>query len=601
VKDAVETASTNPREEYGRRLDRSRAQEVAGQKRDNLLVVIKAVLGFLILASGIWLAKYHLARIYLLFVPVALFIASFVAHEQILRSLRRSRRLKSLYERGIARLENRWMGAGEQGERFLDPAHPYARDLDLFGAGSLFELLCTARTRAGEETLARWLLARASTDEAARRQAAVEELRPGIEFREKLAIAGEDIRIGVHPEKLIAWSESKSRLDTRFAQLAAPLLGALWVLSLVGWGIWGWSLPALCMSLINLGITYKLRARVAKSAAAIEEAAHNLGLLAAIFGCIEEQNFSSGKLADLEGRLRSTGSTPSRAMLRLSKRVMWLESSDNWFVKLLDLFVFWIPQWVAAIESWRTRYGGSVREWVEVAGEVEALTALAGYAYEHPEDIFPEFVERGPCLDAEALAHPLIPRDRAIANDLKLDGDHQLIVISGPNMAGKSTFIRSVGVNVVLAHAGAPVRARRMTLSQLEVTASICILDSLQGGLSRFYAEIVRLKQIDDRSRGSVPVLFLLDELLSGTNSHDRRIGTESFVRSLLARGAIGLVTTHDLALAEIAEQMDGHAANFHFEDRFEEGKLHFDYRLTPGVVRTTNALSLMRAIGIEV
>ncbi len=232
---------------------------------------------------------------------------------------------------------------------------------------------------------------------------------------------------------------------------------------------------------------------------------------------------------------------------------------------------------------------------------MEALTAFGCYAYEHPEDIFPEFVQHGPLLDAESMAHPLLPRGKAVPNDLKLDGDFQLIVVSGPNMAGKSTFIRCVGTNVVLAQAGAPVCARQLKLSQLAVAASICILDSLQGGLSRFYAEILRLKTIDEISKGEVPVLFLLDELLSGTNSHDRRVGTESFVRHLLAQGAIGLITTHDLALAKIAEDMKDHAANFHFSDQLEDGQLRFDYKLTPGTVQTTNALKLMRSIGLDV
>jgi DNA mismatch repair ATPase MutS len=210
-------------------------------------------------------------------------------------------------------------------------------------------------------------------------------------------------------------------------------------------------------------------------------------------------------------------------------------------------------------------------------------------------------VTESPCFDAEDFAHPLLPRSRAITNSLRLDQDLQLIVISGPNMAGKSTFIRSIGINVVLAHAGAPVRARSMQLSPLNVAASICILDSLQGGLSRFYAEITRLKHIDTLSRQPTPVLFLLDELLSGTNSHDRRIGTESIVRNLVARGAIGLVTTHDLALAEIAGNMGTHAANYHFEDRYENGQLYFEYKLSPGIVQTSNALQLMRSIGLEI
>jgi DNA mismatch repair ATPase MutS len=270
-------------------------------------------------------------------------------------------------------------------------------------------------------------------------------------------------------------------------------------------------------------------------------------------------------------------------------------------VQIVEPFIFYTTHCLLAIDVWRGRHGAAIREWLAVTGEAEALSAFAVYLYEHPSDTFPQFLADGPSFQAESLAHPLLPRDRAIPNDLSLGRDLQLLVISGPNMAGKSTFIRSIGVNAVLAQAGAPVCARRLTLSSLQVTASICILDSLQGGLSRFYAEISRLKQIDDLSKASASVLFLLDELLSGTNSYDRRIGTESFVRSLLARGAIGLVTTHDLALAEIAEGIGPVAANFHFSDRFEDGKLYFDYKLSPGIVQTTNALLLMRSIGLEV
>jgi len=173
------------------------------------------------------------------------------------------------------------------------------------------------------------------------------------------------------------------------------------------------------------------------------------------------------------------------------------------------------------------------------------------------------------------------------------------MVLSGPNMAGKSTFIRCVGVNAVLAQCAAPVRGRSLKMSPLAVAASICILDSLSGGTSRFYAEIRRLKVAEDLTAGKTPVLFLLDELLSGTNSHDRLEGTKLIVRSLTERGAIGIVSTHDLALAEIPKTMGGHAANFHFEDRLEDGRLIFDYKLKPGVVRTSNALELMRAIGL--
>jgi len=175
------------------------------------------------------------------------------------------------------------------------------------------------------------------------------------------------------------------------------------------------------------------------------------------------------------------------------------------------------------------------------------------------------------------------------------------MVVSGSNMSGKSTMLRTLGVNAVLAQAGAPVRAGRLRISPLAVGASIRVSDSLQGGISRFYAEILRLRQILDETGGPLPVLFLVDEFLNGTNSHDRRIGAEALVRGLVERGAVGLITTHDLALAEIAESMDGRAANVHFEDQIEDGKIHFDYRMRPGVVRKSNAIELMRSVGLEI
>ncbi len=217
-------------------------------------------------------------------------------------------------------------------------------------------------------------------------------------------------------------------------------------------------------------------------------------------------------------------------------------------------------------------------------------------------DPFPELVEKGPFFEGEDLGHPLIPESSLVRNDLRLGDDLRLFVVSGSNMSGKSTLLRTVGTNVILALAGAPVRARRLVLSPLSLGASIRIQDSLQEGISRFYAEIQRLRQIMDLSEeGSRPLLFLLDEILHGTNSHDRRIGAEAVVRGLVDRGAVGLITTHDLALSRVADSLAPAAANVHFVDHLEDGKVLFDYRLRPGVVTKSNALDLMRSIGLEV
>jgi DNA mismatch repair ATPase MutS len=253
-----------------------------------------------------------------------------------------------------------------------------------------------------------------------------------------------------------------------------------------------------------------------------------------------------------------------------------------------------------AVERWRQECGPHIGEWITVVGEFEGLVSLAAFAYERPETVFPDLLEdASPRYEVNALAHPLIAAKEAIANDVSL-GEEQLWIVSGSNMSGKSTLLRAVGLSVAMAWAGAPVTAGALRLTRLRVGASLRANDSLADHQSRFYAEIRRLKHVVDLA-GSGQTMFLLDELLSGTNSHDRRIGAEALLRGLLERGAIGLATTHDLALTEIAQSMGGNARNVHFEDQFESGAMKWDYRLRQGTIEKGNALELMRAVGLDV
>jgi DNA mismatch repair ATPase MutS len=300
----------------------------------------------------------------------------------------------------------------------------------------------------------------------------------------------------------------------------------------------------------------------------------------------------------------SSGRHASAEIGRLSQLTALLSSRHNVIFAIPAGLVMWATQWACAIEAWRSRAGVHIPDWLDVVGEFEALLALATFAAEHPDDcVFPEIVDAGSTLIAEELAHPTLPPD-AVGNPVALANGHgpSLLIVSGSNMSGKSTLLRTLGVNVVLAQMGAPVRARLFRLSALDVGAAIRVQDSLVDGRSRFMAEITRLKEIVDlTARRNGAVLFLLDEILGGTNSHDRRIGSEALLAGLVTAGAIGLVTTHDLALGEIAARLPGRAENVHFEDRFENGQLAFDYRLRPGIVQTSNAIALMRSIGLDV
>ncbi len=329
----------------------------------------------------------------------------------------------------------------------------------------------------------------------------------------------------------------------------------------------------------------------------------DLAVLSTLVRKLENERFEHPSLSSLQGRLAASDLVASREIVGLRRLVAMLDWQRNLLFAPIALAILWGPQVALAIEQWRAVSGRHIREWIAAVGEFEALFALSGYSYEHPSDTFPELVDTtGGWFEAEALGHPLMPEAHCVRNDVRLGGEIRLLIVSGSNMSGKSTLLRTVGLTAVLAWAGAPVRAHRLKISPLRVGASIRIVDSLLDGRSRFYAEITRLREIVRLAEdGGTTTLFLVDELLSGTNSHDRRIGAGAIVRMLLGHGALGMITTHDLALAEIAAGLDGQALNVHFADSLENGQLHFDYRLKPGIVERSNALDLMRAVGFQV
>jgi hypothetical protein len=560
-----------------------------------------ALFGLGLLLAGIAFATGRLDPRWLL-APALGFIALVVWHDRVLRRAETRERSVRYYEDGLARLEARFAGRGAGGERFRDPEHPYADDLDLFGAGGLFELLCRARTSAGEAKLAGWLLAPAASDEARSRQAAVLELSRAQDLRESLALVGEAVAGGLHDGRLERWGETAPPAPSgalrAIAAALSVLSAALVVATLAG-------APLLIPWLAVLGVegvlALGLRGRVRGTLAQTEAPARELALLARLLAALEQRPFEAPRLVALRERIATGGAPASREIARLKTLVDLLDARRNQMFAPIGAALLFTTQVALAIDAWRARCGPALRAWIDATAELEALASLATHAHENPEDVFPTFVEGSPCFEAEGLGHPLLPESRCVRNDVRLGAEPRLLLVSGSNMSGKSTLLRSVGVAAVFAQAGAPVCARRLTLSPLMVGASLRVFDSLQEGHSHFYNEIRRLRSILELTQGPSAVLFLLDEILHGTNSHDRRIGAEAVVRSLVKRGALGLVTTHDLALAQIADDLGGSAANVHFEDQVTNGAIRFDYRMRPGVVTRSNALALMRAIGLEV
>lgn len=591
-----------PKTEYHKRQQHWQA-EVTHRERQHLTLGNIRLFVFLIGVVVWWFAiRTDMASGWWLLVPLTVFFAFVLFHQGVRTKIARAKRAVACYNHGLARLEDRWSGTGQPGLEFLDEQHPYAQDLDLFGKGSLFELLCTARTRGGEATLAAWLCAPAALDEVRARQEAIIELYPRLELRETVALLGEDVRAGVHPEVLQAWAQAPALLRLTMMRIVAVSLAGLTVFTLIGQVAFGWGpLWFLLALLLKFVFEIRLRPWMRQAGIGVTHAVRDLTLFSQLLAHLETEQFHSPRLVSLHAALQTNGLPPSQQITRLRQWISLLESAKNQLFIPIAFLLLWETQIMLAIEAWRIRSGAAIPRWLLALSEFEAFCALAGYAYEHPQDPFPELVATGPCFEGDAIGHPLLASARCVRNNVQLGGDLRVLLVSGSNMSGKSTLLRTIGINVVLALAGAPVRAQRLRLSPLAIGATLRVQDSLQSGSSRFYAEITRLRQLMDLTKGPLPLLFLLDEILHGTNSHDRRVGAEALIRGFINRNAIGLVTTHDLALAHIAEALTPRAANVCFEDHLVNGKLVFDYRMRPGIVQKSNALELMRSIGLEV
>ena len=594
-------SSPSPSEEYKKRQQAREIQVAHFESVHRRFGNIRLLLVIVTLAAA-WFSLHRNAfSPWWLLLALVVFLAIAILHAKVLRERACAERAVDFYRKGLARIEDRWPGTGQTGERIEGHSSLYATDLDLFGRGSLFELLSLTRTRMGEDTLAAWLLAPSPVLQLTQRHAAIAELRSRLDLREEMAILGEDIKVGIHPDALTQWAEASNQLTNPWLRWLSLLLAIAAIAAAVVWAELGTKIPFFTIIIIETIITASLRRRTDAVFHATEHALEDLQLLSSLLARLEHEQFGAPRLQALETELSSHHLPASQAIARLRTIVEYIRSLDNPLMRILNIPLLYVVQVAYAAEAWRTAHGAAVRSWLKAIGEVEALLSLSAYSYEHPSDPFPEFLEGPPCFHAEQLGHPLIPAAKCVRNDISVCDETKVLLISGSNMSGKSTLMRAVGVSTVLAMAGAPVRAQRLQLTPLQIGASILINDSLQEGNSRFYAEITRLRQICDLAEKHPPVLFLLDELLQGTNSKDRLIGAEAVVRALLASGAIGLISTHDLALTNIGTQQDDRLQNVHLQDEIQDGKMTFNFKLHDGVVTRSNGIELMRLIGLKV
>ncbi len=513
-----------------------------------------------------------------------------------------------------ARSGGRFRELPADGARFADAKHPYSDDLDVFGPASLFQRLCVAHTRFGEQTLAAWLRAPASVAAILERQEAVRALAPELDLRQRLEAlsfavaepnpAQKGKQEPPDPEPLLRWAESEPVLCKQPALVwAARVLPVLTVGGMIAAATLGlpaavWGVPLLVQILVGFR-TREPTTRVFLAVSSTEGAFLRYG---AMLELLEGIDLSAPALRRLRDSLTAGEQRPSTRMKEFRARVGWYDLRHNGLVHpVVNALLLWDVHCTLALEHWQLGAGRAARGWFETLGRFEALSSLAGLLHDEPGFVLPE-VSAGPAVfEADALGHPLIADERRVENDVSLPGPGTALLVTGSNMSGKSTLLRAMGLSAVMALAGAPVCARRFRIAHFVVCTSIRVSDSLGSGVSHFYAEVAKLKAVLDATGGDDPVLFLLDEVLHGTNSRERQIGARWVLAELLERGATGAASTHDMGLAQLPEPLMQRVTLVHFREQVENGEMTFDYKLRPGPVTAGNALRLMKLVGLDV
>ncbi|MCM8542036.1 MAG: hypothetical protein NE328_17335 [Lentisphaeraceae bacterium] len=591
-------------EEYRKRIETLHKESEELKSGDGTFSAVRVVS---FIATGITLAYAFLdggISGWWAFLPGLAFVATVAIHERKILQSKMAERRVLFYENGIKRIEGDWHGTGVKGNDFKDKDHLYSDDLNLFGNASLFQKICRCSTAFGRERLAGWLKKPAKLEAIKLRQEALQELAGNDDIRNSYAELDDKESKHLAIDTFKSWALTDTNLYNPFLSFISIFLGLLTVGSLAGWlfsNLTPW------MFIITLALDLVIVKLYSEKIGAVTEGISNkeknLIQLSHVLSIIEGKEYNSVLMKDISERLKTDGVTASERIRQIANLINSFENArSNMALQPFNIMLHVNLRNAMRIERWRKVAGKSIPDWVDVAADFEALFSLSVFHHENPDYNFPEFVEKGPLVVAEKIGHPLLKPTECVQNNVELGDKTKLVLISGSNMAGKSTFLRTVGINIVLAQAGAPVCADNLKLSPISIGCSIQIEDNMSQGISHFYAEILRLKKLVDLAAESkLPVIFFFDEILHGTNSSDRCNGASAVIKNLVKSGAVGFVTTHDLSLASIVDDLEGEAVNRHFEDQFEDGKMTFDYKMKEGVVTRGNALLLMRSLGLDV
>lgn len=533
-----------------------------------------------------------------------LFLTLVILHQHYIERRKYSSSLLEVNINSLKRVKGEWREFADCGEEFMDDKHNYSQDLDIFGKGSVFQWINTCVTYRGRHKLKEVLSKPGGTkEEIIARQQAVHELASKINWRQNLNAEGISAsKKMIDTEVLVSWAEEHSSSYLRpvviISSIAIPIATiSSFVIFFLTHSISPY-IPPVLLVLQFMMIAWGAGRRN-NELGVVNKYSENIKVYAGLLELFEREEFKSPYIKELQKMLLDNeGSTAYSQVRELGKIDGWVSNRKHMLFLVIDIIFLVDYRFMYWLETWRRRSGKHLRRWLDVIGEAEALASLSLIGYDNPDWCFPEIVEKACVLSAESMGHPLMG-DTFIRNNLRFSPPFSIMIVTGSNMSGKSTFLRTAGVNLVLAYAGASVYAAKFSCSIMELHTCMRVRDDLEKNISSFYAELIRIRGIVEAVKLNKPVFFLLDEIFKGTNSIDRHTGAKVLIKKLSNDKVLGLVSTHDLELGEL-EGESQKVKNFHFQEHYKNNKISFDYKLYSGISTTRNAVYLMKMAGIE-
>jgi DNA mismatch repair ATPase MutS len=597
----------NVYDNYSKRLHLFLAEQEKLDRYSNKLSSLRLWF-FIASALSIGFAFVYAGKAYgyfLLSISLLLFMIIVFRHEKVINQANRYSKMAEINKQCLQRIDNDWTEFKDAGQEYANPNHAYIDDLDIFGHASLFQWINTANTYHGREFVSNMLAKpEKDIDSINKNQIAIKELALKLEFCQGLQCEGMGSEVFIkNPEMLFDYAENKSRLfRLSWIKYIFYILPGLTIASLVISYFFrsvSFYLPFLLL-ILQVIINFWGHRRVNSILGTLYSHKIKIEFYQHLLELVEQEDFVDKYLLELKLTLFNTGASASEQIKNLDKIMGLIAFKYNPIVHIIiNNLVFWDFHCVFALDKWKERSGASLRKWIYTVGKFEALSSMAMISQLNPQWCFPKFVNGNLVIAAKDMGHPLISNKSRIPNSLLIE--NQICVVTGSNMSGKTTLLRTIGINLVLAYAGAPVCAKEFECSVMDIFTSMRITDDLNSGISTFYAELLRIKMLIDYSKKEKAMLFLIDEVFRGTNSHDRVTGAKSVLMNLNKSWIIGLISTHDFELCDFENDKSGRIVNYHFVETYSNNEIHFDYKLRPGRCKTTNAKYLMKMVGIEI